>query len=164
MDDLVKWLGEQLDEDERTSREAASHAASALATRDRKIDRYSPPYDGSHWSNDYDHVFATDHRVDSRRIAEIADCGDGAFMLTPHIAAHDPARVLREIDAKRQLIARGGPFCTSRCDEPGNEPKNPDTNWTTPLEHHLDCGAYQAAALLAAPYDQRPGYKETWRP
>jgi hypothetical protein len=81
-----------------------------------------------------------------------------------HIAEHDPARVLREIDAKRQLIARGGPFCTSGCDEPDREPKNPDTNWATPLEHHLDCAAYEAAQVLALPYAGRPGYREEWAP
>jgi hypothetical protein len=84
-----------------------------------------------------------------------------------HIARHDPARVLREIDAKRQLIARGGPFCTSNCDEPGNEPMDPDTNWTAPLEHHLDCAAYKAAGLLALPYadhPEHPEHREDWRP
>ncbi|MFI1723903.1 DUF6221 family protein [Streptomyces sp. NPDC020489] len=63
-----------------------------------------------------------------------------------------------------QLVARGGPFCTSNCDAPGNEPMNPDTNWTTPLEHHPDCAAYEAAKLLALPYADRPGYREEWRP
>lgn len=69
-----------------------------------------------------------------------------------HIAAHDPAFVLADIAAKRKLIARGGPFCTSGCDERGGEPMDPDTNWTTPLEHHLDCGAYEAAKIIAEAY------------
>ncbi|MET8978538.1 DUF6221 family protein [Streptomyces sp. NPDC004539] len=81
-----------------------------------------------------------------------------------HIAAHDPARVLLEVDAKRRLLARGGPVCTSNCDEPGNEPSNPDTNWTTPLEHHFDCAAYEAAQLLALPYADHLDYREEWRP
>lgn len=84
--------------------------------------------------------------------------------IAEHIVVHDPARVLHEIDAKRALIARGGPFCTSDCDQPGNEPMDPDTNWTTPLEHHFDCAAYDAAGVLALPYADRPGYQEKWRP
>jgi hypothetical protein len=80
------------------------------------------------------------------------------------IIANDPARTLREIDAKRQLIARGGPFCTSECDDPDSEPKDPATNWTTSLEHHTDCDAYMAAGVLAAVYADHPDYKEAWRP
>jgi hypothetical protein len=76
-------------------------------------------------------------------------------VLGQHIVANHPAFVLADIAAKRKLIERGGPFCTSGCDEPGGEPMDPDTNWTTPLEHHLDCGAYEAARLLAEPYGVR---------
>jgi hypothetical protein len=72
--------------------------------------------------------------------------------LAVHIARHDPKFVLADIAAKRKLIARGGPFCTSRCDDPGNEPMDPDTDWKTPLEHHLDCGAYEAAQAIAEAY------------
>ncbi|GGW98490.1 DUF6221 family protein [Streptomyces chartreusis] len=133
MDDLVGWLGEQLDEDERIAKEAGARSLQWKLTT---------PLDD-------------------------AELGD-AHWLRPdelkHVDRHDPARVLREIDAKRKLIARGGPFCTSSCDDPDNEPKNPGTNWTTPLEHHLDCAAYEAAKVLALPYADRPGYREAWRP
>ncbi|MFJ2399877.1 DUF6221 family protein [Streptomyces xanthochromogenes] len=81
-----------------------------------------------------------------------------------HIARHDPARVLADIEAKRVLIARGGPFCTSDCDAPGNQPMDPESNWTTPLEHHFDCAAYEAAKVLTLPYAAHPDYREEWRP
>lgn len=128
MDDLARWVGEQLDEDERIAQ-----AGLKRATTTRR-------WSGGQWVED------TVQPPEWRR------------------SVWDPARVLREIDAKRKLIARGGPFCTSGCDEPGNEPKSPDTNWTTPLEHHVDCAAYQAAQVLALPYADRPGFKEEWRP
>ncbi|MCX5335494.1 DUF6221 family protein [Streptomyces sp. NBC_00140] len=79
-----------------------------------------------------------------------------------HIVRHDPARVLAEVEAKRQLTARGGPFCTSNCDEPGNEPMDPDTNWTTPLEHHFGCGAHEAAKLFARPFRDHPDFDPAW--
>lgn len=79
-----------------------------------------------------------------------------------HIARHDPARVLAEVEAKRQLTARGGPFCTSNCDEPGNEPMDPDTSWTTPLEHHFGCGAHEAAKLFARPFRAHPDFDPAW--
>lgn len=143
MDDLVRWLGEQYDEDERIARRLLND------TRPGRAERWEFCDDGA--------IRDTGERR-SLRVK---------FTWSPeaeHIVRHDPARVLREIDAKRQLIARGGPFCTSDCDEPGNEPMDPDTNWTTPLEHHLDCAAYEAAKLIALPYADRPGYKEKWRP
>lgn len=76
-----------------------------------------------------------------------------------HAALHDPARVLREIDAKRQILVvhdavwvdtgdadgndRSGYFCTE-CD-------------TAPFP----C---RTLRLLALPYADRPGYLESWRP
>jgi hypothetical protein len=162
MDDLVQWLGKQLDEDERVAKAATG---------------------GPWWYNPGKQWLGPDafEQYDLAKGEEFVGYGGphpftGAVCATgpannmqsmkdaDHIARHDPARVLREIDAKRALIARGGPFCTSDCDDPDNEPKDPDTNWTTSLEHHFDCAAYQAAAALAVPYDHRPGYLEKWRP
>jgi hypothetical protein len=79
-----------------------------------------------------------------------------------HIARHDPARVLAEVEAKRALIARGGPLCTSNCDDPDSLPMDPDTGWTVPLEHHFDCGAYEAAKLLARPFRDHPDFDPAW--
>ena len=146
MDDLVQWLRAQLDAD----------AARAIAAPRGPWSMDSP---GSIVDAD-----------GSRVIPSVGGALDGRATRWPegpvvdHVIAWDPARVLREIKAKRQLIERGGPFCTSGCDEPGNEPKNPDTNWTTPLEHHFDCAVYKAAGVLALPYSDRPGFQESWRP
>ena len=120
--DLVQWLRAQLDEDERIAR---------AATQGDWV-----------WSRE----FVTPPGYHHRTVGPL-EPGDAAYMTT-----WAPARVLREVDAKRQLIARGGPFCTSDCDAPGNEPMDPETDWTTPLEHHLDCAAYKAAAVLALPH------------
>ncbi|WP_086559417.1 DUF6221 family protein [Streptomyces africanus] len=142
MEDLVQWLSAQLNDDERIAREATPGPWAQSG-----IGEYG-------WGVSF-----------GRNGAGVeADDSDQGRADAEHIAEHNPARVLREIEAKRQLIARGGPFCTSDCDEPGNEPMDPDTNWATPLEHHLDCDAYTAAAVLALPYADRPGYKENWRP
>ncbi|MFI9194123.1 DUF6221 family protein [Streptomyces californicus] len=93
------------------------------------------------------------------------ECANGNWGgIAEHIVRHDPVRILADVEAKRRLIARGGPFCTSECDDPDNEPRNPDTNWATPLEHHLDCDAHVAAGVLAVPYADHPDYQEDWRP
>lgn len=130
--DLVEWLGEQLDADERYA-----HNAKGLLG-----------IENAWWTWDALKArFPEMSRADAQ-----------------HIERHSPARVLREINATRRLLARDGPLCTSNCDDPDNEPQDPDTNWTTTLEHHFDCAAYEAAQMLALPYADRPGYREEWRP
>jgi hypothetical protein len=69
-----------------------------------------------------------------------------------HIAAHGPARVLREVDAKRRIVD---------AHERSPMPKG-DT---------ADCAQCWGAVwpcptlrLLALPYDDRDGYQEAWRP
>ncbi|AVH60035.1 MULTISPECIES: DUF6221 family protein [Streptomyces] len=137
--ELVDFLRARLDEDEALAREAPKgpwHIGNAVdPTQPCNVHTFPgarPVADGLNW------------------------------LVAEHIARHDPARVLAEVDVKRQLIARGGPFCTSDCDEPGNEPMDPDTNWTTPLEHHLDCAAYEAAKLMALPYADHPDFDPAW--
>jgi hypothetical protein len=147
MNDLVRWLGEQLDEDERIARAASGEEWGAVVP--------SQPY----VIFDVAALKANKTLETVGRVAAVERAEDRA-----HIAVHDPARVLREIEAKRKLIAQGGPFCTSNCDDPDSPPMDPDTNWTTPLEHHFDCAAYEAAKVLALPYANRPGYEESWRP
>ena len=71
-----------------------------------------------------------------------------------HAVEHDPARVLREIDAKRQLLEIHGrldvgEFC-STCDAPSGIPGRPD-----------GCDTLR---ILAAPYIDRPGHREEWQP
>ena len=156
MDDLMQWFGKQLDIDAARARAAT-------------------PGPWRYDQGKHHHIVGTplfEEAVFAGPAGGRATCEAGtgetddqqSMRDAEFIAEHGPDRALREIDAKRKLIARGGPFCTSDCDEPGNEPKNPDTNWTTPLEHHLDCAAYNAAGVLAMVYTERPGYREEWRP
>ncbi|WP_432168371.1 DUF6221 family protein [Streptomyces sp. bgisy031] len=79
MDALVQWYSEQPVEDERIARSATAQQRG-----------------GDAWAY-----------VDS---AVRAGSGLDIFKTTPqgfgeHVAQHDPARVLREIDAKRKLLA-----------------------------------------------------------
>ncbi|CAL9598223.1 DUF6221 family protein [Streptomyces sp. enrichment culture] len=155
MDDLVQWLRAQLDDDEQTARKLHNLLARLQWTADRALGLQS----AIEWN--------VPRAEWARLMGALPSEPDGLTWVEAvemRGSALDPARVLREIDAKRQLIARGGPFCTSDCDDPDNEPKNPDTDWTTPLDHHLDCAAYEAAKVLALPYEDRTGYREHWRP
>lgn len=133
MNELVRWLGEQLDEDERIAR-AAGHEHVAPA-----------PWRGESWD---DAVLNGDGLVDAK--------GDGIAVVKgervrDHLVRHDPARVLREIDAKRRILAEhalNGWVC-STCDD-GEVPPQA-----------FPCPTLR---LLALPYADRPGYRAEWAP
>lgn len=116
MDDLVQWLCAQLDEDERIAR-AATPGPWKLA-RQRGVE----------W-------------VSSAEYWAVADCSDAdpARENAEHVAAWDPERVLREIDAKRRIL-------------------------DTLHEEGGDRMFADIFRLLALPYADRPGYREEWRP
>jgi hypothetical protein len=79
--------------------------------------------------------------------------------LAEHIARHDPARVLAEVEAKRQImecheswVAGNGDTICGRCERehidgrPGG---------------HFPC---QTLRLLALPYAGHPDYRQEWKP
>ncbi|MFJ9037970.1 DUF6221 family protein [Streptomyces sp. NPDC102406] len=85
-------------------------------------------------------------------------CDDQIWMAdASFIAAHGPARVLREIDAKRQILrALQNAEVALRNTEPGKE------------SHELMRGSTNSlratVRMLATAYADRPGYREEWRP
>ncbi|WP_327671861.1 MULTISPECIES: DUF6221 family protein [unclassified Streptomyces] len=146
MDDLVQWLGAQLDEDERTAR--AVHPVFL------------------EW--EYDHVV--------REVRDVANGGEVLHNVIPevgaHVAAHDPARVLSEIDAKRQAVRLYTEAVEGRAAVRAKMSALMDD----------DCGEFErlhrqeselieaevrlrfVVLWLAQPYADRPGYREEWRP
>jgi hypothetical protein len=69
----------------------------------------------------------------------------------------NPARVLREIDAKRRIVRAYGDAVTSfGSTDVGAVPHDLMTGSVNSLRYVLQ--------LLALPYADRPGYKEEWRP
>lgn len=115
MDDLLRWLGEQLDEDERIARAADADLSNLTGCVE---------------------IEYPEIKADEK-----------------HALRHSPARVLREIDAKRQLLAR-----YERAME--NRRAHPDDL--------ASAGALLAlhgvVKLIALPYEDRPGFREEWRP
>ncbi|WP_333742672.1 DUF6221 family protein [Streptomyces ardesiacus] len=140
MDDLVQWLRAQLDDDERTARAATEGPWSvdddSYAEAIYAADRRTTVVAGGRWGGE----------------ASVFESTEDAL----HIARHDPARVLREIDAKRRLIAlhreledpqEMQDYCAT-CEVTGKYPEYP-------------C---KTLRLLALPYADRPGYRDEWRP
>lgn len=79
-----------------------------------------------------------------------------------HIAEHNPARVLREIDAKRQLLTAHAPG------RPKGRPSMEAHCQSCTTAQAWDDVASEANCLtlrlLALPYAGQPGYREEWRP
>lgn len=151
MDDLVQWLGQQLDEDERIAKAATDgpwHVDHELYPESINAADGVQVIAGGRWGGE----------------ASVFESTEDAL----HIARHDPARVLREIDAKRRMLARHHAA-----------PVPPGSEWA---EEYPYCAAHAYKAAddtvvypvelkncldlrdLAAPYANRPGYREEWRP
>lgn len=133
MGELVEWLRAQLDEDARRATAAAEE-------------------DGPDWHYD-------GRAVLTRREGDLVAVGSRDFMEPErgeHIAAHDPARVLREIDAKRRMID-----AFERTSH--GERTAPHDDMRDVARAKVDSWRF-ALRLLASVYADRPGYRETWRP
>jgi hypothetical protein len=132
--DLVQWLRAQLDID-------AARATAAAAAEE----------DGPDWRYD-------GHAVITRREGDLVAVGSQDFMESERgefIAEHDPARVLREIDAKRRLLSEYADVAANETDNLDEAVEYAD-GWAN--------GLGLAVRLLALPYADRPGYLESWRP
>lgn len=178
MDDLVRWLTACLDEDELWATEAS-----------RRDD--GPVHEGGvHWQWVEPETSAPVVPDPSRDELLTDDAGNFQFGLwsveefptkfvgplpsfaipsaeevpasvAGHIIRHDPARVLREIDAKRRIIAQCVYWNERAAQEAVDPPKYPQPG--------LDLGLLLDAMnpvlrLLALPYADRPGYRAEWAP
>jgi hypothetical protein len=142
MDDLVVWLRQQLDEDER----------GAQAVQEAGGPWYSVHILEVNW-----HI----GRVDAE-----------------HIALHDPARVLREVEAKRLILdvleeqQRRVEQNNQKYVEAMRSPRGGPADDLLPgiKTHGWTLGGRVEALeevikLLALPYSERPGYREEeWKP
>jgi hypothetical protein len=135
VEDLARWLGAQLDTDAEKARAAC-------------------------WDEQSDVWTARPPQASYERYTVVDYCDDGVVVVTPenadadgvgqHVAEWDPARVLREIDAKRRIIAEhalNGWVCTT-CDN-------------GEVEQVFPCPTLR---LLAVVYADREGYREEWAP
>lgn len=131
MDDLITWLRVQLDEDERIARACGDVA----------------------WVDDVpgmvhvDPAAIRDNKWAFGHLGYVAGAHPNELgnAYRAHIARHDPAHVLREVEAKRKilgLVTDAGPSFGDGYTE-----------------------AYRdVVKLLAVPYADRPGYLDAWRP
>jgi hypothetical protein len=134
-DDLVAFLRARLDEDE-----AAAKAAAGVAGPDWA------------WKTDVtldDEV--TDYLIapGGTLLADTRGGSDGD--LAEHIARHDPARVLREVEAARAIVAA---YLKAKGIEPDDWADDPA----------LCEGLHMAIYARAAVYSDHPDYRQEWKP
>jgi uncharacterized protein DUF6221 len=136
--DLVRWLGAQLDEDERIAREAPMEIGQ---TDDGDGGLADVP---ARWVPSH-HLVMREPLADDEETRIVTDCAAfGGRSAAVHIAGWDPARVLREIDAKRRMIGE----CERAVDQ--------DSRGMLSM-------AEDFLRLLAVPFADRPGFREEWR-
>lgn len=162
MDDLVTFLRARLDEDESCARAAVQTSARwapYVTGLDSGLDGAAGT-DGMHGADGADGRHGRPgvdgrHRVDGASPARRADGPgiqdqDGNLVAASggrpypsesqvrHIVRHDPARVLREVAAKRMLVER--------------------------LGRGRSAASRESVRLLALPYAQHPDYQPEWSP
>ncbi len=134
MDDLVRWLRAILD----------AEAEETLAAAEEL---------GPDW-------FYDDGYVQARRELDLVATGSQDFLEAERgrfIAVHDPARVLREIDAKRGILARYEFACRNAAELNITEQER---------EQRIGLAAAFGTSVqcIAEVYADRPGFLESWRP
>ena len=165
MADLVQWLKECLNEDERIARAATPGPWRA---HDTHLGQYG--YAATVLSGDGND---TDLRAWLPSMSnEPWDEKRNVWADAAHIAAHDPARVLREIEAKRQLLAdvlAEGHFrneednwysCAALTDEDGDPVCLDESRAPGPCDCGRDARVARRVRLLALPFEDRPGFAE----
>jgi len=152
-EDLVTWLRTQIDEDEQQAQQAARDTAPKWYRYERYI------------------MSADPHPAPSSDEADLYIAMDGTEATMEHMARHDPARVLAEVEAKRRILDRYeeaaaehgrveqlGPFADIH--------QGMDPDEYEQLVHGLWMRAQalaEVARLLALPYAGRDGWREEWR-
>jgi len=146
---LVDFILARLDDDEAAARDAAL-TVGWDGFGDQRI------RSGQHWVASY-HVVkrVRDDGPTDRRT--VVDGGSFAGMDTArHIARHDPARVLADIEAKRRIVALHDR--AHRCAVYTQAGDSEFCEWVPAFDA---CSTLQ---LLALPYADHPDYQPEWRP
>jgi hypothetical protein len=135
VDDRITWLRAQLDDDERKAR-----AVEPLG--------YTTDLGGNRLDEHFAHGRVRYASEDGMPRHDKSDPAAAA-----HFAAHGPARVLREVEAKRKIIDQYEDHCRAV-----------DLGGAGICTRYLVDELEKVLRALVLPYADRPGYREEWRP
>lgn len=163
-DGLVEWLHAQLDEDERQARAAVIPAHEGPGAYQPHPElatwRYVPGGEVEYVSTPemLSYEYAEPYRVtcDSEGLGPAVDESVG-----PHIARHDPARVLAQVAAYRAILELHQPKRYEH-DSDGIEHNLEPHEWD--CEHDLEQWPCPTVRHLTTVYADREGWREEWRP
>ncbi|MFD3333498.1 DUF6221 family protein [Streptomyces sp. NPDC058700] len=149
MDDLIAFLRARLDDDA-----AIARAAAEVCGCHEPAGRWAFDDD----ENDGRIVIVDDPHPEMKRKVERRWNGsyDGLFAAR-HIARHDPARVLAEVDAKRRIVDECA-YWIDKINKSATD-KYPYPNLAERGEVVLP-----VLCLLALPYSGHPEFDDAWRP
>jgi hypothetical protein len=133
-EDLIDWLRRQLDEDEEAARGAGGSTPSGRWAREA-----------------YGCV------IDAKQRLVVYGEGTPTREEVEHIARHDPARVLREVEAFRKIVDEHAPMADGYCQRCSQDEEQPQPDgWFV----RSPCTTIK---LLAAIFSGRPAFREEWR-
>ncbi|MFI2314101.1 DUF6221 family protein [Streptomyces sp. CB00072] len=149
MDDLVQFLRDRLNEDASVAQAAA--AKEGGGTWEAGTDHNMPWVSGQPQAGE--HVVPL--------LVEFGYGNPDDYERAAHIARHDPARVLREVEAKRAAIDQCAYWNERAAREAVEPPKYPQPG--------LDIGLLLDAMnpvlrALALSYADHPDYQDDWKP
>ena len=149
-----------------------------LTARLRDDEQVARATDGASWrTTDDQDDFSGDSLIGYTTLRDdegspISDDRDGRLSADDlmHIARHDPARVLRDVEAKRRIVAEHASedgHCRT-CTVEDREDAPMGTDWDTEPEaiwvRRPVAYPCPTLRLLALPYADHPDYREEWRP
>ncbi|MEV8623389.1 DUF6221 family protein [Streptomyces sp. NPDC051079] len=154
--DLVEFLTARLDEDEQAARAATDGPWAAWQRSTLR------------GLGDLLHAVTTPGQAPGAR----ASIATASWLDAEHIARHDPARVLAEVDAKRRILASYTEAVLVRDEatqwamSPSPVITNPGADGVERWTRARDAAFFlePAIRLLAQPYASHPDYDEAWRP
>ena len=147
-DDLMQFLRDRLDEDESAAR------AAALQIAERAV---APAYAAEHIDRAGQWLvrpWLYSGRVEPCMDMTTLERVEIATVANEHIARHDPARALREVEAKRELLD----WYERRAsiDSRGEDPDDYENVTGSTLETVIQ--------TLTTVYADHPDYRQEWRP
>ncbi|ROQ69188.1 hypothetical protein EDD93_3685 [Streptomyces sp. 840.1] len=145
MDDLTQFLRARLDEDD-----AAARAAS--------WDEWDSAHWHAHHRAQYDGCWAIIDAADDGVITTVDPRASADPGVAAHIARHDPARALSEVEAKRQMVKLHACAAGHECSTLDRHGEIDHCTWV------MDSEACTTLRLLALPYADHPDYRDDWRP
>jgi hypothetical protein len=93
------------------------------------------------------------------------ELGDAWWLFPPfeiHVRRHDPARVLREVEAKRLIIAAHNTTVRERM---RSHPDYGQDYWCDTCSHENPAGRWcRTLLLLASAWSDHPDYRQEWKP